>query len=938
MFSRILGRYRPSVLPFSTSPPPPPFSILHRPNLVSHQLTRISTLPHSRYVHISPRPIYSPPIPLELLRDRISCTSSLLEDLDNARSINQTKVLRAEIETEYKILKREKENLSFDDAAIEAQDWRSELVQMVDKFRYWSDDSLDAAKRRKETVKRLVEGVATCSSSNSPTSVQYFLRQLSGPKTNTLSTLESDFSTLIDLVYVLLDYRDLEARIFGNLLDPNARALPIACRDFQLHIQHLHHNKSHHSHGTIPPADRRLIRLADGKSVEATPEQLRFIHSPQTPGITTLIAHAGTGKTTAFLGLCQELGTSDVFSGFVSTKRHAKELNHKAKTLGKTSTIDSLAYKILYGRYGGRFLVKFEKQIGKNRSVLRKLDWETVGELLKSRGNWTEKYYLNSMAGEMMPLPSRQYLSRVLTVFKIWCTSSAPRVGREHTRFADQKHTVQVPREELVEKAQQLADLVLDMDNSSAPMPFSAMKKKASLDMASEEIVLPLRNLVIVDEAQDFSECELELCLSLSKSRRVVFVGDPLQSIYQFKGTTDRWTRLDGADVYHLTQTLRFGHPIAAAVNETLIARGHSQNLIIGSRQPSKLYRSSNVPQRRGFLKLDPTYAALFNDVLSPEYLELAKSLRIRLLLSDRFDPNSPFRLFLHGAHLLLNVPFPSASSDDSYPSHDVNFSSSLKDFQTWEAFKSEMARWGEDLPSFDNKFHDWATLVEFFGPLSAPDYGRAKLLLDSQDRLREMLVLESEPADVTLSISHQVKGSELGSVLLSPSLSRGPGSYRAGIFHVAATRARDVLELNSTVTKELSAKWGLHRFFVAEPPLSVTEPEFRCRACGIDSAKTFIGYSTPLPYHPAHVASSSSSSSNTSPPLPPSAFPVCVDCPLTSPYPPLREFARYLKGESAPSEMNDTCVSVEEALRDRRKMTKSRTKLLEEEIALTAF
>ncbi|GAA6010403.1 hypothetical protein JCM11491_006306 [Sporobolomyces phaffii] len=543
-------------------------------------------------------------------------------------------------------------------------DWRTELVRAVSDAGIWVDASKTATAKRKETVKRLVEGAAT-PRSNTPTVVPDFLRQLSGA--TALRTSSPDFYNLIRLAEVLLRLRQLDARVFGELLDPNAQAVLAACRDFRLHTQHSHDNPALLPRAMSSGLPR--IRISPDATVEPSAEQATFINSPRTPGITLLIAHAGTGKSTACLGLAQAVGLANVFSGFVLTRRIKDELNHKFGRLGEFRTIDSLAYRILVTRYGSSFLAKF-RTWDEEGSELRELNYDTVGTLLGIRGKWMPNKYRRARSNEVDHLLTKRYritifaaylptcpadassstVAKILDTFQRWCQSSRHDITASDVR-AVHPGQINVPAQELVEMTKRLARRVHDMDDAEAPIPFYAMKKHLAvlLHRPSLDYDYKLQDLIIIDEAQDLNDCELEMLVKFGEKSRLVLVGDPLQALYH------------------------------------------------------------EVENRTNLIKLAPRYVDLFMDVL-PDLQHRP----YRLLLSSRFDKRHPFRLFFHGAHLFLGGPFENAPSRDPFPRHNSAFSSALAEFRTWQDFIDEYTSWADDLPR-SAKYDDWKTLRMVF-------------------------------------------------------------------------------------------------------------------------------------------------------------------------------------------------------------------------------
>ena len=74
-------------------------------------------------------------------------------------------------------------------------------------------------------------------------------------------------------------------------------------------------------------------------------------------------------------------------------------------------------------------------------------------------------------------------------------------------------------------------------------------------------------DVLLVDEAQDLNPRQVAYLLAHRGPR--VFIGDPHQSIYGFRGANDRMRRLEAVATarYELTQTFRFGPPLTNVVH-----------------------------------------------------------------------------------------------------------------------------------------------------------------------------------------------------------------------------------------------------------------------------------------------------------------------------------------------------------------------------------
>ena len=91
---------------------------------------------------------------------------------------------------------------------------------------------------------------------------------------------------------------------------------------------------------------------------------------------------------------------------------------------------------------------------------------------------------------------------------------------------------------------------------------------------------------LLVDEAQDMNPCMLDVVRRQIQPK--IFVGDPHQQIYAFRGSVNVLDLLEASHTYALTQSFRFGEPIAFAAQSILGSWKGEANLLIGSSKKSE--------------------------------------------------------------------------------------------------------------------------------------------------------------------------------------------------------------------------------------------------------------------------------------------------------------------------------------------------------------
>lgn len=87
-------------------------------------------------------------------------------------------------------------------------------------------------------------------------------------------------------------------------------------------------------------------------------------------------------------------------------------------------------------------------------------------------------------------------------------------------------------------------------------------------------------DVILYDEGQDSPPSTIKV-LAMQKNVQLIIIGDPAQSIYQFRDAIDALSapQLIGAPCYTLTESFRFGPPIAAVANVFLLLRGEQRRV-----------------------------------------------------------------------------------------------------------------------------------------------------------------------------------------------------------------------------------------------------------------------------------------------------------------------------------------------------------------------
>ena len=83
---------------------------------------------------------------------------------------------------------------------------------------------------------------------------------------------------------------------------------------------------------------------------------------------------------------------------------------------------------------------------------------------------------------------------------------------------------------------------------------------------------------IIFDEAQDSNPVTSSI-VTMQRCRKI-FIGDPHQQIYRFRGANNAMRLLSGADVMYLTNSFRFGKNVAFIANQLLALKGETKPVV----------------------------------------------------------------------------------------------------------------------------------------------------------------------------------------------------------------------------------------------------------------------------------------------------------------------------------------------------------------------
>jgi hypothetical protein len=299
-----------------------------------------------------------------------------------------------------------------------------------------------------------------------------------------------------------------------------------------------------------------------------TPEQARAVEIALLGESMKIKAFAGSGKT-ATLGLignalAPRKGTYVAFNKAIATDA--------ARTMPETvkcRTFHSLAYAVEGYKY--------------RKTINMRLNGGIVAYTLNlTRWSITRYAVLTASAqGDTL-----------ISAVRRFCRTMDPQIEARHIPHADliglDKQAQKDIAAQLVEPARRLWALMSD-PNSGFPSPHDIYVKVWAMGEPNID-----GEFILFDEAQDADP--LMLSVVLRQQKPVIWVGDPWQSIYQWRGAVDAMTHIDTPHEAVLSLSFRFGQAIANVAN-TILSHLGERTPIVGNPEVASWVGENRKPK-----------------------------------------------------------------------------------------------------------------------------------------------------------------------------------------------------------------------------------------------------------------------------------------------------------------------------------------------------
>lgn len=471
--------------------------------------------------------------------------------------------------------------------------------------------------------------------------------------------------------------------------------------------------------------------------VEPTEEQLAVIHSPCL-GVTKVLAYAGTGKTSTLIEYARaRTGLRGLYVAF--NKATQMDASGKFPSQVLCRTIHSLAF----ARFGRLYSHKLAASL-RTSDVIRLL-------------NLSYDY---------------DFASLVIDTLCAFITSADAEFPLTACSPSKEVHCPRIRGEFAASMAKRLWEMMCD---SKSPVPMMHDGYLKLFQLSNPRLSF---DYIMLDECQDTNPVTAAIILGQTCPR--ILVGDPYQSIYQFRGAKNAMDLVEADQTFYLTHSFRFGPRLAGLATRLLFEFFGETHPLVGLGTDTALCRHD---PKSPFATICRTNAEVFNRAVGA--VSVGASLGfvggIGSYGFDRF------------------VDAYSLSIGDTRAVRDAT----IRQFSRYSDYEIYA------LESGDREAKMVQNIVTTYGDL----------IPELIEKFKNHTVPSLDEADLVLSTPHKAKGLEFDSVVMADDFceligSTGPikdgdeyNPEEVRLLYVALTRARKTLELNSQLA--IFAKWA---------------------------------------------------------------------------------------------------------------------------------
>jgi superfamily I DNA/RNA helicase len=308
-------------------------------------------------------------------------------------------------------------------------------------------------------------------------------------------------------------------------------------------------------------------------------QQQEIIDASKTGESFVVNALAGTGKTTTLKQICKASPErSYLYVGFntkvVEDFRKAMKKDGITNVVAKTGDAIARSYvhNTMYAPYGLDIGYRIGGGLTASKEIFNHFDFKPL--VLKERPDPEGKEEQKTVT--LTEVQTIQYLKKGIIKF---CISTDTEILDRHFDEYEATEIAIIYAKLLWEDYQDAEDGVLKLTFSAIFKMFAL--KKPSMKMLYEPSSYVVFDTLLIDEAQDTNPVAGEQYRAQT-DMQVIYVGDPYQAIYGFRGAEDEMQKRSDLKSYSLTQSWRFGNEIAELGNKVLRDKLESEYLLEG--------------------------------------------------------------------------------------------------------------------------------------------------------------------------------------------------------------------------------------------------------------------------------------------------------------------------------------------------------------------